>query len=265
MPFAIFYGWPSLVNGSRGDIGRAAEQFACFEAAILGDAIPTADGDPRGRAVAEQVSGACHLHGYLSLGCGIGQPDWSARDIRSRLRLWGRWGVEGVLLDCAGRDFGVSPARLTDAVAAAHDRGLRVVVNAWDPFDVLGSRAELGAADALLAENDVLRHGVMRPPGAYQARLARIELARRELGVTVWAVGTSGPVAPASYSGRLTTAVVQSWRGAAAEQPALFCVADPLYGASDNRMPLPRSDVEPEAEQPEVRETLAGLVSGPVL
>lgn len=244
LPLAIFYGWPSLVNGSGGNVERAAAQFAPFDAAVLGDAIPTADSDPRARAIAERVSGTCRLHGYLSLGRGAGQPALSARGVRARLRLWARWGVEGVLLDCAGRDFGVSPARLADAVADAHDCSLHVAVNAWEPFDVLGSRAELGAGDALLAENDVLRHGAVRPPSAYKARLARIELARRELGVAVWAVGTSGPVAPASYGGSLTTAVVEAWQAAGAERPALLCIADPLYGASDNRMPIPEAGIE---------------------
>jgi hypothetical protein len=238
-PLAVFYGWPSLVNGSRGDVARAAEHFGPFAAAILGEACPVPGSDPRGREVAERIADRCLVYGYVSLGCGPNQPGWSRADVLGRLDAWARWGARGILLDCAGHDFGVSAERLAGAVAAAHDRGLRVVVNAWEPFDVLSSPAELGDGDALLAENDVLRHGVWRSLGEFHGRLARVELARRELGVTVWAVVTSAPSAPAFYGDLLTDAVARSWRAAGAEPPRLFGLSDPLYGAADNRLPLP--------------------------
>lgn len=238
-PLALFYGWPSLVNDSAGGVARAASHFGRFGTVIFGDACPTAEGDPRGRAVAERVRERCDVWGYLSLGRGPAQPSWSPRDVVARLDAWARWGALGVLLDCAGRDFGVSAERLAWAVAASHDRGLRVVVNAWDPFDVLASRAELGAADALIAENDVLRHGAWRLLREYRGRVARVEVARRELGVAVWAIATFATTAPCTYDVRMVDAVVHSWRAAGAEPPSHVAFADPLYGASDNRLPLP--------------------------
>jgi hypothetical protein len=263
-PLAIYYGWPSLVNGSSGDVAHAADQFRGFAAAIFGEACPTRESDPRGRAVAEHASNRCRVYGYVSLGHGRSQPGWTCRELRARLEQWSQWGAVGVLLDCAGRDYGVSAKRMADAVAAAHDLGLQVVINAWDPFDVLGSRAELSMADALLAENDVLRHGMWRPLASFRGRVARVEVARRELGVAVWAVATLGPVAPASYCS-LTTRIVGSWRSAGGDTPALLGLADPLYGAADNRLPLPRPlpDQAMAADGPQVNDAVPTLAFDP--
>lgn len=250
-PFAVFYGWPSLVNGAGGDPGRAAEAFARFEVAILGDATPTPAGDPLGPAVARRLRGRVRLYGYLSLGIGPGQPGWAPSDLRRRLADWAEWGAEGLLLDCAGRDFGVTSDRLALAVAAVHQLEMDVVVNAWDPGDLLASGAHFGPADAYLAENDVLRHGEVRPPGAFARRLAAVERVRRRLGVPVWATATTtaGRV-PARYGAALPTLVAESWTAAGVRPPERLAVSDPLYGAADNRLPVPEP-TRPDVGRPE--------------
>lgn len=251
LPLAVFYGWPSLVNGSRGDVVRAADDFARFEVAILGDDMPTPAGDPRGPAVAEALAGRCRLYGYLSVGWGRGQPCWSEPEIGRRLGAWAAWGVEGVLLDCAGRDFGVSPTRLARACAAARDWSLRIAINAWDPDDVAAAGAALWPGDAVLAENDVLRHGAFRPRRTYRDRLGRLERVRGDLEVALWAIGTTSErAALQSYGATLAAAVVRSWHAAGAWRPTLLAIADPLYGASDNRLPLPLPLPRPAASCP---------------
>ena len=245
-PLAIFYGWPSLVNGSAGDVERAARHFRSFEAAVLGEATPTPAGDPRAADVVARLRGCCRVYGYVSLGRGPGQPGWSCAELRVRLAGWARWGAAGTLLDCAGRDFGVSPQRLAWAVDAAHELGLSVVVNAWDPLDLPASGGHLQPGDGYLAENDVLRRGTLRPPDAYRDRLARVERCRQALGVAIWATGTTAPPAAPTYRADVVGRVVRAWLDAGARPPDLLALADPLYGASDNRMPLPcRCAAEP--------------------
>lgn len=239
-PLAVFYGWPSLVNGAGGDPSRAAEQFAGFEAVVFGDATPTVAGDPRGAAVARRLRGRCRVLGYLSLGVGPGQPGWAPAAIRRRLALWAEWGAGGMLLDCAGRDFGVAADRLALAVAAVHQLEMDVAVNAWDPDDLLASGSRFGPADAYLAENDVLRHGELRPPGAYAGRLAAVERVRRRLGLSIWATATTATLrVPPGYGTGLPRLMARSWAAAGARPPRLLAVADPLYGAADNRLALP--------------------------
>lgn len=239
-PLAVFYGWPSLVNGSGGDPAAAVAAFARFEAVVLGDATPTPAGDPAAAVVAGSLAGRTRLYGYVSLGRGPGQPDWSTAALGRRLGAWAEWGVEGILLDCAGRDFGVDAARLATAVGAVHQLELDVVVNAWDPGDLAASGARFGPGDALLAENDVVRHGALRPAGAYAGRLAAVERARRELGVGVWATATTSRWwVPGRYGPGTPERIGRAWAAAGARPPDLLAVGDPLYGASSNRLPMP--------------------------
>lgn len=246
-PLSIFYGWPSLVNGAGGDPGRAAEEFARFEAVVFGDATPTVAGDPRGAAVARRLQGRCRVYGYLSLGTGPGQPDWALADIRRRLAAWAEWGADGVLLDCAGRDFGVTPDRLALGIDAVHQLEMDAVVNAWDPEDLVASGGRFGPSDGYLAENDVLRHGVLRPVSAFTRRLGAVDRLRRCLGIRIWATATTSSWwVPGRYATPVAGRVAVQWVAAGARPPDLLAVADPLYGAIGNRMPLPELPEPPE-------------------
>jgi hypothetical protein len=246
-PLSIFYGWPSLVNGAGGDPGRAAEQFARFEAVVFGDATPTAAGDPRGAAVVQRLQGRCRVYGYLSLGTGPGQPDWAPDGIRRQLAAWAEWGADGMLLDCAGRDFGVPPDRLALGVDAVHQLEMDTVVNAWDPGDLVASGGHFGPSDGYLAENDVLRHGVLRPLSAFTRRLGAVDRLRRCLGIRIWATATTSSWwVPGRYATAVAGQVAAQWAASGARPPDLLAIADPLYGAVGNRMPLPELPELPE-------------------
>ncbi|MHB1775687.1 MAG: hypothetical protein ACYCU7_06845 [Acidimicrobiales bacterium] len=237
---AVFYGWPSHVNGAGGDPAAASSSFARFEVVVLGAATPTAAGDPAAAAVAGRLGGRTRLYGYVSLGRGTGQPAWSPPELGRRLGAWSEWGVGGILLDCAGRDYGVDADRLAMAVGAAHRLELDVVVNAWDPADLVASGACFEPGDAYLAENDVVRHGALRRPGDYAGRLAAVERVRRTLGVGVWATATTSRWwVPGSYGPATPRRIGRAWTAAGARPPDLLALADPLYGASSNRLPLP--------------------------
>ena len=64
-----------------------------------------------------------HVFGYVDLG----RTNWlSIPDLIDRIERWGAMGADGIVLDEAGYDFGVTRERQNAAVSAAHARGLRV-------------------------------------------------------------------------------------------------------------------------------------------
>ncbi|HUZ09746.1 MAG TPA: hypothetical protein VMU76_06210 [Acidimicrobiales bacterium] len=247
-PVACYYGWPSMVNGSDGDTERAAGYFEAFEATVLGDATLTPSGDPRAGELIARLGGRCRVFGYLSLGLGPGQPAWSDSSMARKFEQWVEMGASGLFLDCSGRDFGVSPRRLARAIDAAHRLDVPVVVNAWDPLDLLAPGITLHGSDGYLAENDVLRGGEFRLRREYRQKLQEVERCRRWLGISVWATGTLGRADGAgTYEPELVDRIALAWAAAEARPPDYLAIADPLYGAPDSRMPLPPHAGRPNA------------------
>jgi hypothetical protein len=226
------------VNGSGGDIDLAEMSFAPFDAVVLGDLTPSEHGDRLRGCVVRRLALQRSVFGYLSVGPGQGQPNWSDVDLGSRIEAWTVLGATGVLLDCAGQDFGVSGRRLRRAVKTVHRVGLSVLVNAWNPGDLLDGDVPLGPGDGYLAENDVLRHGGFRPPAEYAPKLSLARRCRDRFGVTVWCAATLAPGA-VGYDDALVEQVIGAWEGVGAGSPDVLVVADPLYGARTNEVLLP--------------------------
>ncbi len=212
---AIYYGYPSLVNGAAGDLAVALSQMARYDVLVLGDGLEFAT-DEGGHAGHEEYVFTTRLvrqlsrtprqpsiFGYIDLGRTQGLP---AADILDRIDRWAEMGVEGVFLDEAGYDFGVTRARQNMAVRAAHARNLRVCFNAYRPEDVFGLAAVpindagggnpegasplLSERDALLLESFALSNGDAEPIARLERRVDEAIVGRRRFGSQIFAVAT---------------------------------------------------------------------------
>src|SRR5258707_9542534 len=80
---AIYYGYPSLVNGSNGDVEKAAAVFSAYDVVVFGDGLEFADhqtsrvaqGDPAEHQKVAQIIAAVkrrnsstQIYGYVPLG-----------------------------------------------------------------------------------------------------------------------------------------------------------------------------------------------------
>jgi hypothetical protein len=214
---AVYYGYPSLVNGAAGDLSRASSEFLRYDVLILGDGLQL---DPRDgatdadneRARARRVIGLLRaaprgpeIFGYVDLG---DTQRLSDDEVVRRIEAWAAIGAHGVFLDEAGYDFGVTRERQNLAVRAAHARGMSVCLNAFRPGDVFGTEAVplnargggnprgvaplLTARDGFLLESFAVVDGRPEATDALLAR-SRIALAGRETyGTRVFAVATAG-------------------------------------------------------------------------
>jgi hypothetical protein len=218
---AIYYGIPSLVNGAGGDVGRAARTFAEYDVVVFGDGlqydVPRSGGPSAGplehartRAIVRELAALnaeALVFGYVPLGDTLALPMPAIVDA---IRRWRALGVNGIFLDEAGFDFGVTRARQTEAIQAARAEGLRVFVNAFDPDDVfssdakpvnargggnpLGAPSALRAGDLLLIESFVVRNGEAEPDDRWFERSRKASAHSRRTGVGVMTVTTTTSV-----------------------------------------------------------------------
>ena len=196
---AVYYGYPSLVEGAKGDLGRAAEIFGRYEIIVFGDGLELGDGStdsglrvehrrlselvPRLHAMARRPM----VHGYIDLGRTQQLTDG---EIARRIDAWRRLGADGIFYDEAGIDFGVTRARRAAAVAAVHDCGMSVFMNAFNPDDLFETSG-LGARDALLLESFAVREGIVQPREHVVRRMAAAAKWRRQTGIRICAVTTT--------------------------------------------------------------------------
>jgi hypothetical protein len=150
--FAIYYGYPSLVNNAT-SLTAAVASFAPYQLVVWGDGVEFADQQPtrqpqgvgaeehqRARQILQalqQTPNNTAIYGYVPLG---DTQQLALTAIQQRIDLWAAMGVNGIFLDEAGYDFGVTRLRQRQVLDYLHAKGLRALVNAFEPDDLFSNR-----------------------------------------------------------------------------------------------------------------------------
>ena len=230
---AIYYGYPSLVNGSNGDMEKAASFFSAYDVVVWGDGIEFPDrepgrfppGDPEEHRKALRIIAAVrdrspetHFYGYVCLGeipsSERERKSLTPKQIEERIHLWKDMGVAGIFLDEAGYDFPVvTRERQNLAVRIIHELGLRAFMNAYF-LDHLFSREDevaqangtgknpkrlpslLDERDMFLLESFQVNNGTYESVSAWRARLNQALEFRRRYGTRILATTTTTALKP---------------------------------------------------------------------
>lgn len=257
---AIYYGYPSLVNGAAGALEAAAFQLSPFNVIVLGDGLEfdTVDGGHAGPVehaftvrLLERLSSSPRrpsVFGYIDLGR---TQQLSIDQVVDRIDRWAAMGVAGIFFDEAGFDFGVTRDRLNRAVDAAHGRGLAACVNAFRPEDVFGdqqvpvnaagggnpagTRSVMGPRDAILLEPFAVGAGAAETPASLTRRMRAAIDGRQRFGTRVFAIAAGGEDGDAQYGWWLAAAFGLDGYGWSA----------PGYGAATSQLSwVPPPDAE---------------------
>lgn len=267
---AIYYGYPSLVNGASGNVARAVATFAEYDVIVFGDGLEFADVDPRRvpagagpeehrltRSIIERLrAGAStkRIYGYIDLGH---SQRLSIEAIEHRARRWAAIGATGIFLDEAGYDFGVTRDRQNAVVEFAHSLGLSVFVNAFDPDDVFaatavrlnaagggnptGAASRLGGNDAFLLESFQVRLGEVENWSSWSARTAKAVKHRESFTSKLFAVTTTTEQTEQAARGLYAYA----WWSAAVWGVDGFGWGEPDFSGASSMLPRRHAAIDP--------------------
>jgi hypothetical protein len=202
---AIYYSWPSEVNGADCDVIQATAVFTQFDIVVFGEGLEDSSHEDHARTITitnNLKRGGVEVYGYIDLG--ISTSNLALVTIENRVSNWAAMGATGILYDNAGQDFGVSRTRLISAVDLVHNYSptLSVFVNAWEPDDVFGGGQEgpvpLKKGDWYLAESHPVSGDQCPDLGFWWDKSQKLIAYRDQISsVRIAAIGTGnqGPTA----------------------------------------------------------------------
>lgn len=275
---AIYYGWPSLVNGISQDNEAAAAVFGDYDIVIFNQGLEEPlHGDSANTAeiisiLHDQYS--TRVFGYLN------GPQWdtswsvtgmSPVDWETHLDWWVAMGIDGIFVDEFGYDFGITRVMQNAMLDAIHARGLPAFVNSWfidhtfsnnpDPIFPAGNPAGIEShilpTDLYMLESFTIIEGTydvcQRP--FFDTWLTKADKAvayRQTFGTEMWTMTTadqlvmqSGDADSAAAEARLSYA----WHATAMYGLAGFGWTEPQFsasGPSENLLPWrPRPNPNP--------------------
>lgn len=213
---AIYYGYPSVVNGAAGDVEKATRAFSTYEVVVLGDGVEFADqrsdrapagvGAEENQKARSIIAALARQHptprvfGYICLG---DSQRLSESEIQRRVLLWKEMGVSGIFLDEAGYDWKIVDRKRQNAVVAyIHSHGLSAFLNAFYPRDLFSQENLLGknpdhtapvldGRDLFLLESFQIKNGTYEDVSEWQKRVDQAVSYRAQYQSNIFATTTS--------------------------------------------------------------------------
>jgi hypothetical protein len=246
----IYYGYPSLVNGSNGDLTKAANAFKVFDVIVFGDNIEHSTHSDHAKTqqiISMLKPNGNKIFGYVPIGTN-GAARLSIAQIKQNVDEWQSMGVYGIFLDEYGFDYGVTRTKQNEIVSYVHGKGLKVFANSWVPADALGDKNEvgitqpslLGAGDLYLMESWIVEGGSIQLTSQWVTKADQALFYQQTKGVQITILSTTPNPANNvnSFSYKLASYATAMYGF------AYFQWTDDNYSASNNSInvyPLPQN------------------------
>lgn len=129
----IYFSYPSLVNGSAGNIPSASAVFSQYEQVIFGSGLEEVDHPDHANTVAIISSlPDTTIFGYID-------STLSLDTIQTKIDLWKDMGCKGIFCDRFGYDFGLTRSSQRSIIWSIHAANLKAFVNCWNPDDAFSN------------------------------------------------------------------------------------------------------------------------------
>ncbi|CAF2856563.1 unnamed protein product [Rotaria sp. Silwood2] len=229
----IYYGWPSVVDSANGNLTAAIITFSQFDLIVFGDRLSVSShGDHvNTQTIIQSLNSIGKLtFGYIDLG--VTTKNLSILQMQTTVDDWVTMGIQGIFWDDAGYDFNVTRSRQNTMISYCHALNLRVMINAWDPDDVMsGSSMLLDSRDIYLLESYLISNGTYQDLAAWKIKADKCLSYSNLYGISMATVSTSSTPIPSSFGS--TQQFSQAWFGTAMYSFHYFQVTDIEYSAND--------------------------------
>ena len=236
---AIYYGYPSLVNGAKGDLEKAARTFDAYRLVVIGDGLEFPNHPDHNNVVRllRKLKNS-RVFGYICIGSSQNLP---LDEVQRRVLAWKQTGVHGIFLDEAGNDFDVSHERREQIIDIVHSTNSSVFINAFQPSDVFAKGTHLRSGDLFLLESFLVRNGKLDNSTLMNSRLqtARQFRDRYKVGL-VGVTTTSGSFSPDLYQAACSAARRASLDGMGWGEPNFSSSSNELSEVFVCRQDYPR-------------------------
>jgi hypothetical protein len=158
----IYYGWPSLVEGSKGNLAHAADVFNGLEYLVLGTGLELAS--HRDHYNTKQIIASLEsveVYGYIDLGNDKNTSRFTLDEISFQVDNWKKMGIAGIFYDDAYPAFNVDQERLSQAVNFAKKNKMKTIINSYDIAWAIstGAVGKADEGDSLLIEPFLVSRG----------------------------------------------------------------------------------------------------------
>ncbi|CAF5224305.1 unnamed protein product, partial [Rotaria magnacalcarata] len=156
----------------QGNLTAAISIFSQFDLVVFGDGIasPSHGDHTNTQTIIQSLNNLGKLtFGYIDLG--VTTQNLTILQMQTTVDEWAAMGINGILWDDAGYDYNVSRSRQNTMISYCHSLNLRVMMNAWNPDDVMsGSPMLLGSDDIYLLESYLISNGNYQSLAAWKIK-----------------------------------------------------------------------------------------------
>lgn len=197
---AIYYGYPSGVNGTF-SISGAAAVFGQYDLVVWGDTLENPSHPDHANAVAiiaDTQMQNTQVFGYID--SVLINSNWS--QLQTNIQNWQLMGVKGIFCDRFGYDFLVSRASQNQISDYVHSLGLLMFVNAFHPDDAFSTyqhstfnptriACHINSGDWYLAESYTFSNDVYVEQSMVQSKSTTLQKYQRSLGIKIATITTT--------------------------------------------------------------------------
>lgn len=193
----IYYGWPSAINGSNGDVSKALEHYEYYDDIVFGETLEeTSHGDHENtkEIITKLNEKGKRVFGYITANDFTG----GAPEVDFKILRWSKFDITGLLVDEFGLDFpNMSRSRQNQVLDTMREYNLTPIMNAWDPNDVFleveGVRANVKPGDIYLSESFMITEGQPQNPSLTNSKAVKLIELQKQFDFDIFAVTTDSP------------------------------------------------------------------------
>lgn len=185
---AIYYAWPSIVNGST-STAQAIQVFSDYDIVVIGKDLENTT-HPDHQNTKDIIAGcAAEFYGYVN-------GELSFTNVKQAV---GKWcdipGIAGIFVDRFGYDYGTNRTKQNKIIDYIHASGVKAFVNAWNPDDVFqsyqGVAHKLHAGDWYLAQSHYVINGQWQTVANWETKSDAMAAYKASSGVNMACITTT--------------------------------------------------------------------------